>query len=240
MLGMLPAIAAPAHDNHYSLSLAGDYGYNTTWGHYGGGSFSAHLPLIYNFQMDVNFRALSTEVYTVGMTCQPEIEVPVGEFYFDGSLLSTIYQRNRILDVVMAASVGYRMDYFAMQFGFFSRVSSDMDVQWHSLENYVAEPFNLLYKVRVQVRPYSSCWNLHFGMANFTEFEYERMWQPLFFLGAHYDLPAFGTHHGSDNLRGNVRHWRLFTEVECKPTGMFHLDASFYGANAKLGVLYRF
>ena len=44
----------------------------------------------------------------------------------------------------------------------------------------------------------------------------------------------------SDNLRGNIRNIRLLTEVYFKPTGMFHLNATFYGVKAKLGVALRF
>lgn len=232
-------MAIPQRD-HYSISAAGVYGYNTTWGHYGGAELRAELPINSYFLLYVNAEALSPNVYTVSANFQPRFELPTGELYLDGTLLAGIYERSRTCAYTMAASVGYRMDYVTAQVGFHSLISQDMDVHWHDESNFVVEPFNLLYKVDFRVRPHTSVWNLHFGMANFNEFQYERMWQPLFFLGAHYDLPFYNVGRASDDMHGNIRNLRLFCEATVKPAGMFHLAASFYGAKAKVGLAYRF
>ncbi|MBP5290007.1 MAG: hypothetical protein J6Y76_01145, partial [Paludibacteraceae bacterium] len=76
--------------------------------------------------------------------------------------------------------------------------------------------------------------------SDYTELEYERHWQPIFMVGGYYDLPFYNVFSRSDNLRGNIRNIRLLTEVYFKPTGMFHLNATFYGVKAKLGVALRF
>lgn len=237
---LMMAVPAQAEREHYAVSVSGNYGFNTTWGHYGGAELRAYLPIVDNFRMWVNTEAVSAEVYTVGVNCQPYFDLPTGKLFLDGSMLSATYLRNRVESFAMAASLGYEMDYVTVQVGMHSLVSADMDVKWHDEANYVVEPFNLLYKVDVRVRPSKSVWNLHFGAANFTELEYERMWQPMAFFGAHYDLPYYNFGHRSDDMQGNVRHLRVFAELIVKPTGMFHLDASFYGAKAKVGLMYRF
>lgn len=62
-------------------------------------------------------------------------------------------------------------------------------------------------------------------ISNVDDYQMERMWQPLFMVGAWYDV---------------TNNWRLNFGVQCKPTGMFHLDATFYGATARAGFTYRF
>jgi len=57
------------------------------------------------------------------------------------------------------------------------------------------------------------------------DYQMERMWQPLFMIGAWYDV---------------TDHWRINMGVQCKPTGMFHLDATFYGATLRAGFSYKF
>lgn len=231
--------AANPQDDRYSVSALGTYGYNSTWSHFGGVEIQATMPINPHFVMHVNAELLSANVYTFSANMQPRFALPVGEMYLDGSFLTSIYQRNRICSYTMAASVGYRMDYVTAQFGFHSLISHDMNVRWHEEANYVVEPFNLLYKIDVRVRPNTSVWNLHLGFANFTELEYERMWQPLFFIGAHYDLPVNISTQISDS-QPYKRHLRLLCEIVVKPTGMFHLDASFYGMKAKVGLAYQF
>ena len=77
----------------------------------------------------------------------------------------------------------------------------------------------------VSVRPQNNPWNLSFMFSNVDDYQMERMWQPLFGIGAYYDV---------------ADHWRLNFAAQCKPTGMFHLDATFYGATFRTGFSYRF
>lgn len=242
LIGLLCCLSATAGlRDRYEVTLLGNYGFNTTWQHYGGGEVRAYLPFNDNFVMKVNAAFRSSNVHVVSVNCQPRFDLPVGEMFLDGSLLSAAYLRNRTHSYAMAASLGYRMDYVSAQFGFHSLITHDMDLAWHDEANYIVEPFNFLYRVEVGVRPKRSPWNVTFGFSDFTETQYERMWHPIFFAGAHYDLPILKPGHGSDDVTtGNIRHWRLLAEVYCKPTGMFHLDASFYGAECKMGVTYRF
>ena len=237
-LGLLLALSAAAKP--YSVTMLGEYGYNTTWGHFGGGEVRANLPLNDYFELDVAGEGLSSRVYTLSATARPKFPLPVGEMFLDGTLFYQAVQRNRIANYVMAASLGYRMDYVSVQLGIFGQVFRDIDMEYHSLDGHVVEPFNLLYRVQVNTRPEKCPWNIYLGAADYTELEYERHWQPIFFLGGYYDLPYYNVFSRSDNLRGNIRYIRLLAEVYCKPTGMFHLNATFYGVKAKLGVALRF
>ena len=224
----------------YSVTVLGEYGYNTTWEHFGGGEIRASLPLNDYFEMDLAVEGLSSRVYTGSVTGRPKFPLATGELFMDGTILYKGVQRNRINDYVMAASFGYRMDYVSVQLGTFCQVFGDMDADFHSLSSYSVDPFNVLYRLQINTRPEKSPWNLYFGASDYTELEYERHWQPIFWLGAHYDLPFYNVFSKSDNLRGNIRNIRLLAEVYCKPTGMFHLDASFYGIKAKVGLAMRF
>ena len=117
------------------------------------------------------------------------------------------------------------MDYVSVTIGSFFRVMDDWTRSWYSNETYMVEPFNLLYRLEVFCRPQDNNWNLSFLFSNIDDYHMERMWQPLFSVRAWYDV---------------TEHWRLNMGVQCKPTGMFHLDASFYGATARAGFTYKF
>lgn len=228
---MALSVPAAAFEKPYTLELSGVYGYNTTWGNYGGAALRGEIPLNEHFEMTANMELLSANVHTFSANFQPKFALPVGEIFLDGGLLATVYQRNRMDEIVMAASLGYRMDYVSFQIGFYGRIIDDMDVEWHNESNYVSEFFNLLYRLQVNVRPYTSPWNLYFVFSNVTELQYERMWQPLFAVGFHYDFKG---------PLAAKRHWRILADILCKPTGMFHLDASFYGIKTRVGVAYVF
>jgi len=233
---LLPLLASAA-SQRYSLSVMGEYGFNTTWQHYGGAEIKAFMPINDNVELTLVGEALSSNVYTAAFTARPKMALPVGEMFIDATFLYRAVQRNRIHDFVGAGSLGYKMDYFQMQVGCFYRAMADYDRQWHSEDEYLCEPFNLLYRVSANVRPLCSRWNIHFGMANFDDTQYERMWQPLFFLGGYYDF------HPKSNFEyeyNAASHFRLLAELTVKPTGMFHLDASFYGTYLKAGFAYKF
>lgn len=221
----------------YSLSVLGTYTYNTTWQHCGGGELKAFMPVNPNVEIEAAAEGLSADVYSVSGTVRPKFALPVGEMFFDASVLYSAVNRNRTHDFVGALSLGYRMDYVNFQFGCFTRTIAGFGRTWNSEDGYVTDPFNLLYRVSVNVRPLCERWNIYFGMSDYTELQYERMWQPLFFLGAYYDFPPSSSFEYEYNA---ASHFRLIAEVICKPTGMFHLDASFYGVKVKAGFAYKF
>lgn len=212
-------------ERKYTVSGMAEYSYNTTWGHYANLDAQALMPINSHFEMEAKLQLSTANVYTGVLQFRPKFELPVGELFIETDVLCRAVTRNRIGDMCFALGVGYRMDYVSVTLGMFGRVMDDWDRDWHSNDTYVVEPFNLLYRIEVFCRPQDNPWNLSFMFSNTDDYQMERMWQPLFGIGAYYDVKE---------------HWRLNFGVQCKPTGMFHLDATFYGATARAGFSYRF
>jgi len=209
----------------YQLSVMGEYSYNTTWGHHGNFDIQSLMPFNPHFEMEAKIQLSTANVYSGAIQFRPKFEVPVGEMFIETDVYYRAVARNRVSDFTAAIGVGYRMDYVSVTLGMFSRVVGDWDRSWYSKETYVAEPFNLLYRLEVFCRPQANPWNLSFMFSNVDDYQMERMWQPLFSIGAYYDV---------------AEHWRLNFWAQCKPTGMFHLDATFYGATFRTGFTYKF
>lgn len=212
-------------DRKYSLSGMTEYSYNKTWGHHGNFDIQALMPINAHFEMEAKLQFSTANVHTGGLQIRPKFELPVGEMFIETDVLYRAIARNRIGDLTAALGVGYRMDYVSVTLGVFYRVIDDWDRSWYTDESYIVEPFNLLYRLEVFCRPQNNNWNLSFMFSNVDDYQMERMWQPLFSIGAWYDVNE---------------HWRLNFWTQCKPTGMFHLDATFYGATLRTGFTYRF
>ncbi len=236
VLGLIPS-SVYAYERPYSLSVLGEYGFSTTWQHFGGCELKAYLPLNPNVEMEAEAEGLSSDSYTLSATLRPKFALPVGEMFVDASLLYTSARRTATHDFVGALSLGYRMDYVSLQLGCFTQTLAPYRRTWNSNDSYVIDPFNLLYRISVNVRPLCERWNVYFGFSNYSELQYERMWQPLFFICAYYDFPPQSNFEYEYNP---ASHFRLLAQLWCKPTGMFHLDASFYGVKVKLGFAYKF
>ena len=209
----------------YSVSGMVEYAYNKSWGHHANIDAQALLPINRNFEMNVNLQASFKNVYTIGVTMRPKFILPVGEMFFDTEVLYKAVVRSNQMDIVAALSLGWRFDYLSVQIGSFSRVMGFYNRDWHSEDAYECEPFNMLYRLEVFCRPQACNWNIRAVFANYDDYNFERMWQPLFMLGGRYDV---------DN------NWRVHLDAEIKPTGMFHLNAAFYGAIVRAGFTYRF
>ena len=212
-------------ERRYSISTMAEYSYNKTWGHHGNLDVQALMPINPHFEMEAKLQFSTANVYTGALQLRPKFELPVGEMFIETDLMYRAIARSRMHDMTAALGVGYRMDYVSVTLGVFCRVMDDFDRSWYSTQTYVVEPFNLLYRVEVFCRPQMNPWNLSFMISNVDDYQMERMWQPLFGIGAYYDV---------------TEHWRLNFAAQCKPTGMFHLDATFYGATLKAGFAYRF
>ena len=224
-VAVVPAANPGFGDRRYSLSTLGEYSYNKTWSHHANLDLQALLPFNPYFEMETKVQLSTANVYSGVVQLRPKFELPVGELFLETDLYARFIARNRISDYTAALALGYRMDYVSVTLGVFGRVFSDWDRSWHSNESYVAEPFNLLYRLEVFCRPQANPWNLSFLFSNVDDYQMERMWQPLFGVGAWYNMNE---------------HWRLNFFAQCKPTGMFHLDATFYGATVRAGFSYRF
>ena len=208
-----------------TLTAMVEYSYNKSWGHFGNADVQALLPLSRHVEMNVNLQASFKNVYTVGVIIRPKVILPYGELFFDTEVLYKAVMRANQMDLVTALSLGYRFDYVSVQIGSFARVMSGYGRNWHSEDTYECEPFNLLYRLEVYCRPQTCNWNIGVAFSNYDDYQFERMCQPLFALGGRYDIDE---------------HWRVHLDAQCKPTGMFHLNAAFYGATVRAGFTYRF
>ena len=212
-------------ERRYTVSGLLEYSYNTTWSHHANFDIQGLLPFNPYFEMEARVQFSTANVHTTALQFRPKFELPVGEMFLETDLYYRAVARSQMNDFTAAIAVGYRMDYVSVTLGVFSRIMDDWNRDWHSNDTYVVEPFNLLYRLEVFCRPQANPWNLSFMFSNVDDYQMERMWQPLFGIGAYYDV--------TDN-------WRLNFGVQCKPNGMFHLDATFYGITARAGFSYRF
>jgi hypothetical protein len=212
-------------DRGYRISVMGEYSYNTTWSHHGNLDVQALLPFNPYFEMEAKIQFSTANVYTEVVQLRPKFTLPVGEMFLETDLMYRAVARNRVSDFTAGLGVGYRMDYVSVTLGLFARMMSDWGRSWYANETYVVEPFNVMYRIEAFCRPQNNPWNLSFCVSNVDDYQMERVWQPLFMANAYYDV---------------VDHWRLNFGVQCKPTGMFHLDATFYGATFRTGFTYKF
>ncbi len=225
LMSIMAATDSVHVSQRYSLTALVEYSYNKSWGHFANIDAKALLPVNRHFEMALNAQASFKNVYTFGVIARPKFPLPYGELFIDTELLYKAVMRVRQMDFAMAVSVGYRFDYLSFQVGMFSRVMGSYDRDWNSEEGYNVEPFNLLYRLEVFCRPQACNWNISAAVANCDDYNFERMWQPLFMLGGRYDV---------DN------HWRVLLQAQCKPAGMFHLNAAFYGITIRTGFMYKF
>lgn len=223
-LTILNAQDVKKHTLSADVAAQGLLGYSNTYKWYGGTDLKGVLHYD-NTDVYVNFEALTKNVYSLGLTVSPAFEVCKNGYVFaDGTLHTRLFGKYKIFELIYAGSVGFRMDFFSVQVGIFSRTMDNIDRDWHSLENHVTEPFNLLYKVRFNIMGAKHPWDIYLIGSNYTDFEYERIWEPLFTMG--------WRHNFKDR-------WKAVAEGTLKAAGMFHGTAKFYGAMLRFGVVYK-
>lgn len=206
------------------FTAQGVAGYNTTWKWHSGGDIKGALHLE-NTDIHLDLESLTSNVHSVGATVTPFFDVcKNGQLFLDGTLHSRIFSRDKAYEFVYSGSVGFRMRHFSVQAGIFARIMDAMGRNWHSVDNYIVEPFNVLYRIAVSIKGFDNPWDIYFIGADYSEFEYERVWQPIFTMGG----------------RAKVgERLSIVAEGTLKPAGMFHLDANFYAAWLKVGVNYK-
>ena len=225
-VGVLALFSNPlCASEQYSISLDMGYGHNLTYGSFANFDLGAYMPLNTHFEMQANVRMSTANTYAVGVQMRPKFALPVGEMYIEDRLLTSFIRREQFLDFVHALSVGYRMQYVNVQLGMTNRVMLPPTYELSSGDTFVCEPFDLLYRLEVYVRPATSVWNLSLALANVDEYQIERMWQPMFYLGGWYDIDE---------------HWRMSLNGKLKLAGMFHLNAHYYASEVRVGAEYKF
>ena len=226
MAVILPATAQVQFGtDQYAVRLNVGYLHNTTYGSYAGFDIGGFMPINQHFEMQADLRFTTANTHAFGVQLRPKFPLPVGELYIEDRLLAGFYTRDNYNDMVHALAVGYRMDYVSVQFGFSNRLIIPIPYNWHDVSEITLEPFNFTYRVEVFVRPHTSPWNISACISNMTDYQIERMWQPIFMLGGLYNIDD---------------HWRVNLSALCKPTGMFHLNAKYYAAEVRAGFAYKF
>lgn len=209
----------------YEVTGMVEYNYNKTYRHQANFDIQALMPINQHFEMEAKVQLSTANVYTGALQFRPKFELPAGELFLESNLMYRAIVRNQVADITAAVGVGYRMDYVSVTIGSFCRVIDDWNRSWFSNETYIVEPFNFFYRVEAFCRPQDNNWNLSFMISNIDDYQMERMWQPAFSIGAWYDV---------------TDHWRVCLAAQCKPSGMFHLNVTFYSAYLRAGFNYRF
>ena len=224
LIFLLVCLLAAASLGAQEVRVNGLVGYNNTFKWYGGADVKGVLH-VDNTDFTLNLEALTAKTYSLGMTVSQSFEVCSNGFLFlDGTLHSRIFSIYKTYEFVYAGSVGFRMRHFSAQVGLFSRTIDAFGRDWHSLENYVTEPFNLLYKMKISVMGFDNPWDVYLIGSNYNDFEYERMWEPIFSLGGRYDFKE---------------RWSAVAEGTLEAAGIFHGTVKFYEAVMRIGIKYK-
>lgn len=206
------------------FQINGVAGYSRTYKWYGGVDMKGVFH-VDNTDFKLNLEALTANTYSIGLTAGHSFKVCEKGFVFlDGTLHSRIFGRYKTYEFVYAASAGFRMRHFSVQAGLFSRIIDAFGRDWHSLQNYVTEPFNFLYKVIISVMGFDHPWDVYLVGANYNDYEYERMWEPICSLGGRWDFKE---------------RWRAVAEGTLQAAGMFHGTVKFYEMTLRVGVVYK-
>ena len=209
----------------YSVSLHAGYGHNLTYGSMANFDVDAYMPVSQYFETQASLRLSTVNTYAVGVQLRPKFALPVGEMYLEDRLLMNIIKRYNFSDFVQTLSVGYRMQYVNVQVGMSMRVMIPMPYDQSRGDELICEPFDAVYRVEAFVRPDTSPWNISLCVSNVDNYQIERMWQPMFYLGGWYDI---------------TDHWRVRVAGKMKLAGMFHLNAHYYASEVRVGAEYRF
>lgn len=209
----------------YSITIEGVYDYSGTFAHQGGVDLAGHMPFNPYFEADAGLEFMGPKTLAGTFVARPKFPVAVGELFLEGAVHLRAFKTSDIANFSMAASFGYRMDYVSVQLGVQSMTFFDLLKEFGDGRTTLSEPINLVFKLAFNVRPSTSPWNISFGGGNFTLYQYERFYYPIFFLGGHYDC--------SDHI--TVR-----AEVDFKPSGMFNMTTHFSEITARAGLTYNF
>ena len=178
-----------------------------------------------NTGISLNLEALTKDVYSMGLTVSPAFCVcRYGFVFVDGTLHSRIFRNYKIYEFVYAGSVGFRMRHFSVQMGMFMKTIDVLGRDLHSTASAMTDPFNLLYKVKISIMGFDNPWDVYLIGANFNDFEYENMWEPMFTLGGRWDFKE---------------RWSLVAEGTLKPAGMMHGNVKFDEAVLRIGVNFK-
>ncbi|MBR6092045.1 MAG: hypothetical protein IKQ09_04435 [Bacteroidales bacterium] len=220
----LNAQEARKHAISADLAAQGLVGFNNTYRWYEGADLKGVMH-VDNNDFYLNLEALTANVYSAGLSVRPNIELCRNGFgYIDVSLHSRFFVSYKVYEFVYSASLGFKMRHFDVQLGLFTKIIDGFSRDWDAVECTLTEPFKFLYKLRISIMGFDNPWDIYLTGANFNEFEYERMWSPLFNLGGRWDFKE---------------RWSALAEGTLKPAGMFHGAVRFYETIFRIGVSFK-
>lgn len=210
--------------DRYGITVLGVYDYSRTFAHQGGVDVAGHMPFHTYIEADAGFEFLGPNILAGTLVARPKLPLKVGELFLDAAVHLRAFNTFGTGTFALAASVGYRMDYVSVQLGIQRTALHDFRKVPGNGESDIVEP-NMIFRLAVNVRPSTSPWNISLGAGNFTLYQYERLYYPIFFLGGHVDLTA---------------HLTLQAEVDFKFSGMFNMTTHFNELTARAGLTYNF
>lgn len=208
----------------YSITVLGVFDHSRTFANQGGFDLAGHMPFSPYVEADAGFEFLGPKTVAGTLVARPKLPLKTGELFLEAAVHMRAFNTSSIGTFAIAGSFGYRMDYVSVQAGIERTSILDLARKSGEPQSSVNE-LNFIFKLAFNVRPATSPWNILLGASNFTLYQYERLYYPIFFLGGHYDFT------------GNLT---ALAQVDLKPSGIFNLSAHFNELAIRAGITYRF
>ena len=113
------------------LKTYAEYGYNNTWEHFGHIAVGGYFPINTYFDLQAGIDLCTANSYAIDGRATVRFPLRVGQLALDNRLLYRAIVCSRTHEACAALSLGYRMDYFAISIGAFSRFYSVMPTEHH-------------------------------------------------------------------------------------------------------------
>ncbi len=204
-----------------TVSADGVFRTNSLKQSFAGLDLGASIPIGEYFTAEAAAEILIPGIYAVSATARPGFTVGGGRFFLDGSILHRSLKEYETSQLAGALSAGYKRQYFSIQFGAYAMKVYDRSEARDNL----SATIDFLYRGSACIKSSESKWNLGVAVSNYTPYEIEHMWSPIFFLFGHFDL--------SDRVS-------LQGELEFRHIGMLSMQGGIYAFGAHAGVSYYF
>jgi hypothetical protein len=234
----LPALHAFERDTfpdivpgqHTRLSGGVEYGFNDVWGHHANFDLAAKVPVHKHFDLMTALQMSTANVYNMNVEMDTKFmltKLHQRELYLKSRFLFRGVVRANAYEFNLGFGLGYCRDYVDIMVGTNIRMMDEIKRRktTQSTNEMIAETFYFIYGLEVFARPIDCNWNVSAKISNYTEYQVERMYNPIFSIAGRYD-PA--------------PQWRVMMRVFCKPAGMFNMTASFFDVHALAGFSYTF
>ncbi len=204
-----------------SVSALAVVGTDSVSDFYGGFDIYGYMPVSNWLSASAAAQLLSTGTYSLSALCSPGLSVGGGRIFLDATVLYRALTESAVSELGFALLAGYERQYFSLRVGVCSKTVYDTG----NVRDSFREPFDFLYKLAFKIRPSESRWNLGASLANYTPYEFERTWLPMFFI------------FGNIDLTGRLS---VLCEASLKPAGMMNMQTTFGGFSFRTGICFNF